>query len=409
MVLPEIGSVTRAYLESLGSTVVEVPELHPKQKVQSPWYNKIFAKLNIVSMTQYEQVAYLDADAFLVSSQSDMLFRECEDSDFCSVERQHSDELEDDWPKPWINGGMLVVRPSAERFRYLIEERLHQDYPYDGFLDEAFYITVLAEGERGLGKGKLVNWIYNTCSQDFFDHMDRCEAETNSVSWREPNVGFADCLNKATNDAAIVHHCGLFRMTSAPLCLWDIGQENEYCRINQVADFQHLLLQANPCAVGGQSENHCHLFGGGRCQWCNSDIRCVATNRQCHTESEDSQTLAFRSKLVNKEWTVKEVERVKSGRKRSKSKLLPQQQKRTETLDFGHLFARDLSLKDKPPKEPDASPSAMASPSFSASIAVSPSSSASRIPSSPSFSASRVPFSPSSSRIPASPSSSAFR
>lgn len=95
-------------------------------------------KINVWNLTEYEQVAYLDTDIFLPGGQSNGIFDDCIE-DVCAIEANQQENLPSDgsYPSPWFNGGVLVVRPSAKRFQYLIGDRLKKGYKLPRFNEEA--------------------------------------------------------------------------------------------------------------------------------------------------------------------------------------------------------------------------------------------------------------------------------
>ena len=102
---------------------------------------------------------------------ADDVFELCQE-DFCAVERLDFERLPEGYPRPWINGGVMVVRPNQQRYGFLVNERLPRGYELHSFLDEAFLVEVMAEDNEALGTTKFLDWEYNSCSQAHFDLFD---------------------------------------------------------------------------------------------------------------------------------------------------------------------------------------------------------------------------------------------
>lgn len=96
------------------------------------WESSEMTKLHIWNLTEYEQVFYIDADCMIVGSIEHM-FKETEDVDFAAAP--------DVFPPDRFNAGVMIIKPSAERFADLCQA-LHTLPSYDGgdtgFLNEYF-------------------------------------------------------------------------------------------------------------------------------------------------------------------------------------------------------------------------------------------------------------------------------
>ena len=118
LVTPDVGPQVRTLLRAAGSEVREVTLIkwprQPKRVIDS--YNWMFSKLHLwrPGAVGRARAAFLDADAFLTSPFADHLFtRACTNTrtDLCA-----GVDLVANVPQ----GGLLVVRPSAERFQSMM-------------------------------------------------------------------------------------------------------------------------------------------------------------------------------------------------------------------------------------------------------------------------------------------------
>jgi hypothetical protein len=118
LVTPEVREKTRALLRAAGSDVREVPVIRwprqPRRVIDA--YSYMFSKLHLwrPGAVGHARAAYLDADSFLTSPAADRLATACSNptADLCAGL---------DLIANTVQGGLLVVRPSAARFRGMVE------------------------------------------------------------------------------------------------------------------------------------------------------------------------------------------------------------------------------------------------------------------------------------------------
>ena len=142
LVLPLVDDDTRGLLEELGSSVVEVSRILPPFKIQAEWFQDIFSRLHLWNLLEFEQITYMDADAFLMNKNADQIFNEC-DKDFCAVGRDKISGLETHLDAQLFNAGVMVIRPNKNTYEYLVHEALPV-FKHDGIVapDEHFLADV---------------------------------------------------------------------------------------------------------------------------------------------------------------------------------------------------------------------------------------------------------------------------
>jgi hypothetical protein len=129
LVLPAVSGDTIARLSKLSTSVVAVERIESSFPIESVFWQDVFSKLHIFNMTSYEQVAFLDSDAFIESAQADQIFEECRAA-FFGVRDALDPEFGDGIGFSMVNAGVLVVRPSTERFNFITNKALPQALSY---------------------------------------------------------------------------------------------------------------------------------------------------------------------------------------------------------------------------------------------------------------------------------------
>jgi hypothetical protein len=186
LVLSLVDEETREFLEGLGSSIVEVSRIQPPFKIAGEWFQDIFSRLHLWNLLDFEQVAYLDADALLINDDADGIFNEC-DADFCAVGRdrlsfdeQISDESRNMGDTQLFNAGVMVLRPDKDVFDYLVNEALPgnkiSDAEYSASADEHFLAEIFFQLKHNLrtfqhrshvGSSKLLGKnLVSVCNQD---------------------------------------------------------------------------------------------------------------------------------------------------------------------------------------------------------------------------------------------------
>lgn len=92
------------------------------EKEKPSWESSEMSKLHIWNLTGYDQVFYIDADAMIVGP-IEHVFEDCKSVDFAAAP--------DVFPPDRFNAGVMVIKPSAERFAELCAA-LHTLPSYDG-------------------------------------------------------------------------------------------------------------------------------------------------------------------------------------------------------------------------------------------------------------------------------------
>ena len=137
---------TRGRLEELGSSVLEVSRIMPPFMLEAEWFQDIFSRLHLWNLLDFDQVAYMDADAFLMNKNADEIFNEC-DKDFCAVGRDKIPEgtaySESNLDAQLFNAGVMVIRPNKNTYDYLVREALPA-FQHDGIIapDEHFLADI---------------------------------------------------------------------------------------------------------------------------------------------------------------------------------------------------------------------------------------------------------------------------
>lgn len=130
LVGPEVSDITVTRLNSLASEVIRVENISSNCESTSSWAHSQYTKLNIWNLTQYEKVVYIDADCIVMDNVDELFSLQ---SDFAACP--------DIFPPDKFNAGVLVIRPSIERFQWLVSN-ISRLSSYDGgdtgFLNACF-------------------------------------------------------------------------------------------------------------------------------------------------------------------------------------------------------------------------------------------------------------------------------
>lgn len=118
----------QSYLRATGSVVQVVPEIPNPYDPETRFLGS-FAKLYLWNLTDYDQVVYLDADCYVTAPLDGLLT--CER--FCMRPNHPS--------SPSVcpfNSGVMVLRPSANKFRALLQSLDSGLLPSDDLADQGF-------------------------------------------------------------------------------------------------------------------------------------------------------------------------------------------------------------------------------------------------------------------------------
>jgi len=255
LVGPQVGEKTRKSLRGYGSTVVES--------------NSTLLLRNLFHLTDYSQVAYLEANAFLSNPKADDLFKECHSADICALPKQQGDHVLE------VETDIMVMRPSIDVFeRVLLEKDGGEQGVIPPFLQQRF---------------QPLESKYDTC---FDEYIDQCLKESHSASV-DDSLEFVECVNRYTQEKSIVSSdCSAYNYLHEPLCVW-WETTSPKCEIESFRAFQEDLVQINECALSGQSRESCESDEwDNKCQWCGQQSRCIPSNEECHEDMTESQRSA---------------------------------------------------------------------------------------------------------------------
>ena len=200
MTTEAIPLADRQTLQAEGCVVRPVEPLYPNRELQqhyaSAQFGEVWTKLRVWQLTDYERVAFLDAD-MLVLQNMDELFTldpgdnqlaachacRCNPNQIASYpaswrpENCHYTWQERDEPAPasldnYLNGGFLLLKPDNAQFAQL-ERRMAaikdlKDYPFSeqDLLNEVF-----------AGRWQPLSWIYNALKTLPFQHSRMWKAD----------------------------------------------------------------------------------------------------------------------------------------------------------------------------------------------------------------------------------------
>ena len=110
LVTPDIARATRLKLKQLSYVqIAEVPHLMKPNKSTGAWERSQYTKLHIWTLTQFNQVFYIDADCLVLSDLSEIFTLK---TDFGAAP--------DVFPPDCFNAGVLLIKPSLEMFKRLV-------------------------------------------------------------------------------------------------------------------------------------------------------------------------------------------------------------------------------------------------------------------------------------------------
>ena len=295
LVTRDVDAAVRTRLAAAGSRVQEVTQVHwrhhPPGVIGS--YQWLLTKLQLWNLTAYRQVAFLDADVFMVHAEAEALFEHCADAaaDLCAG-------LE--WSSvSHVNGGVLVVRPSAARFAALLHSldrfvKPNAIYPDMAFLRHEYGLrnaTAYGPGlqvfnvPRGVSKAAgFAADLFHTCPE-----LARRAYQYQRVQSR--------VVLRRIRAVRLWHACGRHKLEVLPRCPADggvAGGAHPFCASRVLQLFQWLHAQANPCVAAGASAGACVAAPG--CHWCGDSSRCVPREWDCYRR--DSGTIALDQRMT---------------------------------------------------------------------------------------------------------------
>ena len=107
LITPNISRVTLLHLRQLTYCVLHlVPHIGKPNLSTGSWEESQYTKLHLWTLTQYRKVFYVDADCLVVSKDIEGIFEL--DSQFAAAP--------DVFPPDCFNAGVLLVKPSLEKF-----------------------------------------------------------------------------------------------------------------------------------------------------------------------------------------------------------------------------------------------------------------------------------------------------
>lgn len=150
MVTDKITSEQRQQLESEGCRVVEITPLYPEsnlsQHYASAQFAEVWSKLRVWGLTEFKRIVFLDADMLAVQNMDELFDMPLEPNHIaaCHACRCNPNQISS-YPESWqpsachytwqekglpapdsldlyLNGGFLVLEPSAEMAQHLVEK-----------------------------------------------------------------------------------------------------------------------------------------------------------------------------------------------------------------------------------------------------------------------------------------------
>ena len=281
----DVPESERARLRKAGSAIIDVERLDAARPTPDSWFSDIYTKLRIFNMTQFATIAYVDSDAILLDERADRIFTACAeqgDPPLCGVRDQHNTTE----GFPMVNGGVLVVQPSAEDYAQL----------------------VAALQTRILGRFNEQELL----AVHYASRLRYLPAEFNSCN-----------LNEGTHvdGAYILHACGDVKVNELPLCAWEVpSREIGYraarwkarpaasmCRSHALKLAQSMLLEARPCLWHNHDPAGHACAAAEGCGWCGFEMGCTES-AQCHLDSAATQAMITRRRTAPKttwgKWSV---------------------------------------------------------------------------------------------------------
>ncbi len=144
IITSEIGEEDRRRLSRYWSTLRLVDPIgnpSPPDKMGFGTYETVYTKLHLWNQTDFDRLIYLDADTIVLGSLDELL----EGPDFAATPCFTAPDL--------FNAGMMVLKPSHERFEDLMEKRAVLP-SYDGS-DQGFLNAYFPEWYKGDSSRRL--------------------------------------------------------------------------------------------------------------------------------------------------------------------------------------------------------------------------------------------------------------
>ena len=290
LVTPDVNSDTRARLAAAGSRPIEVAPLHWRHMhdaIGVQW-RLVFTKLHVFNLTEFAQVAFLDADAFANCAEVDQAFAMCPHSELCGVRDFHLSPVRQ---RPMVNAGLLVVRPSARRFAALLAARdawvePQARLPEQEFLSEYFLMPTKQDVQRAQRKtrGRFRSPLLGLLPERWNSCRHLLHALSPAASAEEV---------AALDHTCVVHACAGKKLNRLPLCMWAPRRgAAPFCNSTTVRHFQRLFVRDHPCAVLSRQSQKC--TNTPRCHWCTAAVRCTERAVPCEALSDASKALEAR-------------------------------------------------------------------------------------------------------------------
>ena len=332
MVTPDVALSVRQLLSNAGSRVVEVPLILPPQhilkKVYS-WWKAVFSKLNAFNLSnqtavEFEKVAFIDLDAFLVHHGADAIFDACNAREFCAV-RDIKDmcQATGKWKQqpcqqgrghPMINTGVMLIKPSAGLFKALMRALQAEKHEYAMMPEQEFLSTIYTGQES----------TRDTADFHFLpESFGQCSPEATSLY---------------ASNRMIMHNCGTRKIGELPLCSWEAKPSTPRCTSSLVRLYQEIHVEANHCAEFGQTDSSCSSAEG--CVWCANDVRCVPMDR-CLRQSNESAV----SNSILRERLELDAKWRRETREQATNLMLKQIQQNTSTASTALCNLERVNIK----------------------------------------------------------------
>lgn len=331
MVTADVPMQTRKSLEAFGSRCIEIqpvtaPDsafLYLDPTLRIVW-NNVFSKLLIWNLTQYEQVVFIDTDAYLTGDigSANSIFHDCGAHSFCAV---HDNLKLTPAGNPLLNAGMMVVRPSKVELKWLMGKLAEYIFlPGSKTPEQVFLSDVYSQIDQ-------IKWLSARYNYGCHDPKFIEPEVSPDLGYRLPDV---------------FHMCGHDKLPKFPLCLFNAPQpiplqptqlSTNFMLMNEAhsevqwpcnsligIQFQRKLLEVESCTVFNSFKNPELACSAAKadetivdigmtlkfplgCHWCSHGMGCFSKGVPCFKESAESEAADRRNHDVAIELTGKSI------------------------------------------------------------------------------------------------------
>ena len=228
MMLDDVLEVTADLLRREGSLVLRVPTIPlptslykvrlmetavGRQMLTDTWRG-IFSKVLISNFTDFEQVAFLDSDAVLISGYKSPydVFDACGDAAICAVRDSMG------WTprgSPMLNAGLIVARPARQALSSIITElRAYEFHPDTKTPEQTFISDVFHASIKWLSPAYNFGCHHPTANQPFGFLTPRI----GFAAWEEEPAIYHMCDRRQQHASPRTHTPTRARAPRTPLC-----------------------------------------------------------------------------------------------------------------------------------------------------------------------------------------------